>query len=245
MDSTQGQANYYTGTAADYEAAHFRDRDEHYVALEYARGLFRTLGVSSVLDIGAGTGRASEFLARHDPSLRLVEVEPVEALLAVSRSRAVAAQVRATGHRLPFRDQTFDAVCATGVLHHVADPTPVIREMTRVARRLVVVSDANRFGQGPVLARLAKFSLCRFGLWPLIQRVRSRGRGYLYSEGDGIFYSYSVYDSLPVLSQWADRISLLGTGTGNTGLTGPLFSSPSVMLAAIREPKGDFARSGP
>jgi SAM-dependent methyltransferase len=236
------QARYYARTADEYDAAHFRPGDEHFIALEYACGLFRALRVSSVLDVGAGTGRGSEFLAVRDPALRVVAVEPVPALLEASRSKGVRARVRAVGEELPFADASFDAVCASGVMHHVPNQETVVNEMMRVARRLIVISDANRFGQGPFPMRLIKLGLYGLGLWTAVDKLRTRGKGYLYSEGDGVFYSYSAFDSLTLLSGWADRISVMGTAGGRTGWTGPLLTSSSVMLAAMREPAEAFAR---
>lgn len=241
MDAREQQISYYTATATDYESAHVIAGDEHFVALEYMLGLFQTLAVASVLDVGAGTGRACEFLAVRSPSSRVVGIEPVAALLDASRSRDVAAFVQGSGDRLPFPDGSFDAVCALALMHHVPDPATVISEMMRVARRAIVISDANRFGQGAVVARLAKLAMYRAGVWPVVDRIRMRGKGHLWSEGDGIFYSYSVYDSLDMLSGWGDRVSLMGTSPGRTGWSGPLLSSSNVMLAAIREPKETFA----
>lgn len=241
MDARERQVMYYTATAADYEKAHVSAGDEHFVALEYMLGLFRTLSVSSVLDVGAGTGRACEFLAVRAPWLRVVGVEPVAALLDASRSKDVAAFVQGSGDRLPFPDRSFDAVCALALMHHVPKPETVIREMMRVARRIIVISDSNRFGQGSFPARVAKLAMYRAGVWPIANKLRMRGQDHLWSEGDGIFYSYSVYDSLDLLSGWAHRVSLIGTSPGRTGWTGPLLSSSSVMLAAVREPKEAFA----
>ncbi len=38
------------------------------------------------------------------------------------------------GHRLPFPDETFDAVLSFAVLEHVADPAQVVREAARVLK---------------------------------------------------------------------------------------------------------------
>lgn len=241
MDAREQQVRYYTATAADYESAHVRAGDEHFVALEYMLGLFQALSIASVLDVGAGTGRACEFLAVRSPAAQVVGVEPVAALLDASRSRDVATFVQGSGDRLPFPDGSFDAVSALALMHHVSEPATVIREMMRVARRVIVISDSNRFGQGSVAARVAKLAMYRAGVWPIANRIRMRGSDHLWSEGDGVFYSYSVYDSLDLLSAWGDRVCLLGTSAGKTGWTGPLLSSSSVMMAAIREPKERFA----
>ena len=69
--------------------------------------------------------------------------------------------------------------------------------MTRVARFGVMIGDANRFGQGFTAADLLKLAVHRAGLWPTFERFRTKGRGYMESDEDGIFYSYSIFDSMP------------------------------------------------
>jgi ubiquinone/menaquinone biosynthesis C-methylase UbiE len=97
-------------------------------------------------------------------------------------------------------------VCESAVLHHVANPNAVVKEMLRVAKKAVLISDSNRFGQGSRAARLIKLGLYKTKLWGAYNYVRTSGRGYRITEGDGVAYSYSVYDSFALLSQWADRI---------------------------------------
>jgi len=46
--------------------------------------------------------------------------------------------VAATAESLPFEDQSFDAAMAFATVHHWQDPIAGLREMRRVARRVVV-----------------------------------------------------------------------------------------------------------
>jgi SAM-dependent methyltransferase len=46
--------------------------------------------------------------------------------------------VAATAESLPFEDQSFDAAMAFSTIHHWPDPVAGLREMRRVARRVVV-----------------------------------------------------------------------------------------------------------
>jgi SAM-dependent methyltransferase len=46
--------------------------------------------------------------------------------------------VAATAESLPFEDQSFDAAMAIATIHHWPDPIAGLREMRRVARRVVV-----------------------------------------------------------------------------------------------------------
>lgn len=233
------QARYYAETAADYDDSHVHGGDEHYRALLFISALIRELQIESILDVGAGTGRGvGYFLERHD-ELLVRGVEPVKALVdqAVHR-RGLPADVfvEGRGESLPFADRSFDAVCEFAVLHHVREPARVVSELLRVARRAVFLSDDNRFGHGPAPVRLLKLATHRVGLWPLANYVKTRGRGYTVSDGDGVAYSYSVYDSLPQLDAWADRIVLVPTaGSGFGRVTGPLLTAPRMLVCALRD----------
>jgi ubiquinone/menaquinone biosynthesis C-methylase UbiE len=55
--------------------------------------------------------------------------------------------VDATAESLPFEDQSFDAAMALSTVHHWQDPIAGLREMRRVARRVVVFTyDASDTG---------------------------------------------------------------------------------------------------
>src|ERR1700719_1559631 len=49
-------------------------------------------------------------------------------------------------------------------------------------------ADSNRFGQGSKIGRLVKFALYKTGLWPAYWSFRTRGKGYIVDEGDGLAY---------------------------------------------------------
>jgi ubiquinone/menaquinone biosynthesis C-methylase UbiE len=52
--------------------------------------------------------------------------------------------VAATAESLPFEDQSFDAAMAFATVHHWQDPIAGLREMRRVARRVVVFTHDTR-----------------------------------------------------------------------------------------------------
>jgi len=84
------------------------------------------------------------------PGAEAVGIDPSPDLLAVARDRHGHPTDRlheGVGEALPFPDGVFDAALAVAVLHHVPDPWAVVAEMRRVAP-IVVISDANRYGQG-------------------------------------------------------------------------------------------------
>jgi SAM-dependent methyltransferase len=85
----------------------------------------------TVLNVGAGTG------SYEPPGRYVLAVEP-SALMRSQRLPDAAPCVAATAESLPFDDQSFDAAMAVSTAHHWQDPIAGLREMRRVARRVVV-----------------------------------------------------------------------------------------------------------
>jgi SAM-dependent methyltransferase len=85
----------------------------------------------TVLNIGAGAG------SYEPPGRDVIAVEP-SAVMRAQRPADAAPCVAAAAERLPFEDQSFDAAMAFATVHHWQDPIAGLREMRRVARRLVV-----------------------------------------------------------------------------------------------------------
>lgn len=210
MNEIAQQRAYYAASAGDYASLHEAQGSPHDTALEFVRRHLAHTPPETLLDVGAGTGRALRALSGALPGARLRGIEPVPELIAEAEKRGTTPGTITVGdaNALPFADRSMDVVTAFGVLHHVREPSRVISEMFRVARRAVFISDSNRFAQGRPAARMAKLALAVTGLWPAFDFVRTRGRGYMVSEGDGLFYSYSVFDSLPQIRRAATRITL-------------------------------------
>jgi SAM-dependent methyltransferase len=85
----------------------------------------------TVLNVGAGTGS-------YEPTDRQVLAVEPSAVMRSQRPASAAPCVAATAERLPFADQSFDAAMAFATIHHWPDPIVGLREMRRVARRVVV-----------------------------------------------------------------------------------------------------------
>ena len=85
----------------------------------------------TVLNVGAGTG------SYEPPRLDVTAAEP-SAVMRAQRPAGAAPCVDATAERLPFEDQSFDAAMAFATIDHWQDPIAGLREMRRVARRVVV-----------------------------------------------------------------------------------------------------------
>lgn len=232
------QAEYYKATASSYDNMHTLDEtDEHYSALHLMHALTDALGLRTFLDVGAGTGRGVRYFL--DRERAVFGVEPVKELIEQAELRGIpkGVIVQGIGSSLPYEDRSIDAVFACGVLHHVAEPSRVVHEMTRVAKKAVFLSDSNRFGQGPFLARLLKLALYKTHLWRTVRFIQTRGKMYTVSQGDGLAFSYSVFDSYEQLAAWANRIWLLPTATDRYAVKSwlhPLITSPHLLLCAMK-----------
>src|SRR5436309_14875433 len=87
----------------------------------------------TVLNVGAGTGS-------YEPSDRDVTAVEPSAVMRAQRPAGAARCVAAAAESLPFEDQCFDAAMAFATVHHWQDPVAGLREMRRVARRVVVLT---------------------------------------------------------------------------------------------------------
>ncbi len=96
----------------------------------------------TVLNVGAGTGS-------YEPDDRYVLAVEPSAVMRAQRRPGGAPCLAGSAESLPFDDQAFDAAMAVATLHHWRDPVAGLRELRRVARRVVVflfdTSDPGRF----------------------------------------------------------------------------------------------------
>ncbi|MEV0843546.1 MerR family transcriptional regulator [Actinocatenispora sera] len=97
-----------------------------------AERIWAALGdARTVLNVGAGTG------SYEPPDRDVTAVEP-SAVMRAQRPAGAAPCVAASAESLPFEDRSFDAAMAVSTVHHWPDPIAGLREMRRVARRVVV-----------------------------------------------------------------------------------------------------------
>lgn len=87
-------------------------------------------GARRLLDVGSGPGAFGARARARFPALHVVELEP---------SHAFQPTVRATGEAIPLRDGCVDVAICLSSIRHVRDRGAVLRELRRVAARLVIV----------------------------------------------------------------------------------------------------------
>lgn len=107
--------------------AHFRKPDPRIAGrIMFALGDART-----IVNVGAGTGS-------YEPTDRFVlAVEPSQEMIR-QRAPDAAPCIRAVAERLPLLDQSFDAAMGILTMHHWFDPVAGLRELVRVAKRVVL-----------------------------------------------------------------------------------------------------------
>ena len=112
--------------------------------------LFGSLGSNvTLLDVGTGLAdiplRARALAKRRGVALTAYGVDAAESLAAVT-ARLLDGSACADARHLPFGDASIDVVICSQVLHHFedADIDAVLRELHRVARHAVIVSDLRR-----------------------------------------------------------------------------------------------------
>lgn len=205
MDKPQAEArvqlDFYARQADGFVDVPFGPCEADF-ALPFVVGQIRMRGYESMLDVGAGMGRALALIGRHAPLKRMVGLEPSAEMRALARRHYGFSEenfVDGDATALPFADREFDVVAEFATLHHVRQPRLALQEMIRVARHAVVVADVNNLGQGSKPVRRIKQMMKALGLWRAFDLLRTRGRGYQITESDGLWYSYSLFNDIDLL----------------------------------------------
>ena len=208
-DPLDQQRRYYSRVAASYNSAFAFDlEDEHFIACALLSGLIPHYSINSLLDVGCGTGRSLSYFARSLPSLRAVGVEPVKEMREVAISSGLSPDLVLPGDatNLQFSTDAFDCCTAFGVLHHVPRPELPIREMFRVARRAVFISDHNVYGMGSFLTRSMKQAFRDLHVRWLLRLLLTGGKGFHDTEWDGVFYPFSLVDHLQLIKSLSSNV---------------------------------------
>jgi SAM-dependent methyltransferase len=115
---------------------------------------------ASVIDVGCGDGKLARGVLVRRPDLQLRGID------VLVRPDAAIPVDAFDGRRIPCADHGVDAVMFVDVLHHTLDPTVLLREAGRVARRAVVIKDhvADGWLAGPTLRFMDRVGNARHGV---------------------------------------------------------------------------------
>jgi SAM-dependent methyltransferase len=126
-------------------------RDEHRIALE----MLAIAPGEHVLDLACGPGNFTRDFASAAGEGLVVGIDASPTMLALAARNspnANTAYVRADACALPFRDESFDAVCCFAALYLIEQPMQALEEIVRVLApggRVALLSSCNR---GPLPA---------------------------------------------------------------------------------------------
>jgi ubiquinone/menaquinone biosynthesis C-methylase UbiE len=102
------------------------------------KGAFDVRGCKRILDAGCGNGRYSKFLLREaDPDAVLTAFDLSPQMLKRAQARLPSVRVThalADLTRLPYANETFDAIVCGWVLEHLPDPRPGLTELARILK---------------------------------------------------------------------------------------------------------------
>jgi SAM-dependent methyltransferase len=200
----------------------------------------------TVLNVGAGTG------SYEPPGREVTAVEP-SPLMRAQRPTGAAPCVGAVAECLPFADQSFDAAMAVSTVHHWQDPIAGLREMQRVARRVVVFTfDPSDTGwrrrfwlTRDYLPEVADFNVGRPSLTEQARAIGARIEPVLipWDCADRFFEARAGGPNAPVTSSPSTRRSLASACSSpeHMGLS-KRCTSGAVTRTGSRRPRGYAAR---
>ena len=106
--------------------------------IDYIKKYVRFLEDTKILDVGSGNGFFGYYFSKFcdvtglDYSKYMLRMNPLEKL------------IQANAENLPFKDDAFDVVFSSALLHHVENPKEILEEYKRVSKKFVVIIEPNR-----------------------------------------------------------------------------------------------------
>ena len=90
---------------------------------------------ATMLDVGTGDGQIAKMIGETQPG---TQVQGIDIML---REKTHIPVTLFDGTRIPMEDDSVDVVTFVDVLHHTDDPSVLIKEAARVARKAVIIKD--------------------------------------------------------------------------------------------------------
>lgn len=147
-----------------------------------------------ILEIGAGMGGDSLYLAKKDASVTVLDFSEaaLKQIKTSAREESVKIEaVLAEAKKMPFKKATFDVVFHQGFLEHFPDPKPYLLEQKRVLKKdgLLVVDVPQRWTTYTLKKHLQMWRGKWFAGWEKEFSVREL-EGLLKKTGFEVLHSY-------------------------------------------------------
>lgn len=126
---------YYDGSVNEKRAISARDSMREIARVSQGQRF------KSLLDVGSGDGAVLSEMERSGFAEKLTAVEISESGIAAIQQRNLKSLTEVQpfdGYKIPFADNTFDVAVSTYVLEHVEHERLFLKEMARVADRIIV-----------------------------------------------------------------------------------------------------------
>ena len=151
----------------------------------------------TVADIGCGTGRLLEILARHGATALGIDSDP--GMLTVAAARGPTA--RADAHQLPLADASADAAVTVATLEFTTAPAQVLAEMARIVRPggRIVAATLNPASLWGILDKPARRSPYANGCFLPRPRLLALGRRHGQARLRGALFAAGHLPARPVL----------------------------------------------
>ena len=183
--------------------------------VEFIRQQTQLKTTDKLLEIGIGTGRIALPIAPHVHEIHGVDISvQMMARLQQKQTTEAVFLTRANAEKLPFPDNSFDAIIIVHVLHLVPDAPAILRELQRVLKpkATLILGESKRDGLSDMVAAWQSMTIVqgRPGTTVAAEKILAAGWQPI---GEQSILSYPIYSKPIEMLQIIERRSWSTTWT--------------------------------